>query len=97
MLFDQKEIWRNAQAGDMAFDNTAPVLLTIASKSGSTPNGQREPLGCAICEGPQEAMKWFWKTTEGKHGFAMFELVSVAHALANRLAHTAPHSRGQGA
>lgn len=31
-LFDKQEIWKNAQPGDIAVDNTDPVFLTIASK-----------------------------------------------------------------
>ena len=96
-LFDEEAIRRNAKAGDMAFDNTAPVLLTIISKPGGAPNAQNKPLDCSICEGPEEAIKWVWKASKGTHGFTMFELVSIAHALANRLARTEPRRRGQGA
>jgi hypothetical protein len=96
-LFDQEAIRRNAKEGDMAFGNTAPVLLTIVSKAGEAPNAQREPLGCSICEGPGEAMKWVWEMSKGSHGFTMFELANVAHALAMRLALTEPHHRGRGA
>jgi hypothetical protein len=96
-LFDQEAIRRGAKAGDMAFDNTAPVLLTIVSKAGGGPNAQNDPLDCSICEGPHEAMKWAWETSKGTRGYTMFELVSVAHALANKLARTEPRRRGQGA
>ena len=34
-LTDQDAIRRNAKAGDLAFDNVAPVLLTILSKPGA--------------------------------------------------------------
>jgi hypothetical protein len=95
-LFDQEEIRRNAKAGDMAFNNTAPVLLTIVSKSGSSPTAENEPLACSICEGPQEAMNWAWKVSKGVGGISMFELVGSAHTLASRLARTEPHRRGRG-
>jgi hypothetical protein len=95
-LFDEEAIRRDAKAGDMAFDNTAPVLLTIVSK-GDAPNAQNEPLDCSIREGPQEAMRWAWKASKGTYGFTMFELVGVAHSLANKLEHTEPRRRGQGA
>jgi hypothetical protein len=94
-LFDQEAIWKGAQAGDMAFDNTAPVLLTIVSKVEPAPGVQGEPLGCAICEGPTEAMKWVQGTSGGRHGFTMFELVNAAHALTRKLAGTEPRHRGR--
>jgi hypothetical protein len=94
-LFDQKAIWKDAKEGDMAFDNTAPVLLTIVSKSAEGPDAQGEPLSCAICDGPGEAMKWVQETSGGHHGFTMFELVNAAHSLTRKLAGTEPRHRGR--
>jgi hypothetical protein len=96
LLFDQDSIRRNAKAGDMAFDNTDPVLLTIVSKSGAAPNEQGEPHACAICRGPDEAMKFLWKAGGGAGAGTMFELVSVAHKLSKELARTEPSHRGRG-
>jgi hypothetical protein len=79
----------------MAFDNTAPVLLTIVSKAEGGSDAQREPLSCAICEGPGEAMKWVRETSGGRHGFTMFELVNAAHALAKKLVRAEPRHRGR--
>lgn len=94
-LFDQDVIRRNAKAGDLAFGNTAPVLLTILSKRGST--ATEEPLACEICQGPKEAMEWVRSAGGLNHGpFTMFELVSPAHALAKALARTEPRARGRG-
>ena len=45
-LFNEEEIRRNAKEGDMAFDNTDPVLLTIVSKTGTI--SENEQGGCAI-------------------------------------------------
>jgi hypothetical protein len=94
-LFDQEAIWKNAKEGDMAFDNTAPVLLTIVSQAEQGADAQLEPLGCAICEGPGEAIRWVRETSGGNHGFTMFELVNAAHALAKKLAGTEPRHRGR--
>jgi len=96
-IFDQDAIRRNARAGDMAFDTTVPVLLTIASKSGGVEEKTQELIDCAICQGPAEAMNWAWKTTRGTYGLTMFELVAVAHQLAFALAKTEPRTRGRGA
>lgn len=93
-LFDQEAIRRDGKAGDIAFDNTAPVLLTILSNSGGASGAQNQLLDCSIHEGPQEAMKWVWEKSKGTRGFTMFELVTVAHVLAQRLARTEPRHRG---
>jgi hypothetical protein len=37
------------------------------------------------------------ESKQGIYGFTMFELVSIAHSLANKLEHTEPRRRGQGA
>jgi hypothetical protein len=94
-LFDQEEIRRNAQLGDIAFDNTSPVYLTIISKGGREPITQRGLLNCAVCDGLDEAMKWMKETTNGPYGFTMFELVDVAFGLASKLAQTEPRLRGR--
>jgi hypothetical protein len=96
-LFDQEAIRRSAQPGDIWFDNTAPVLLTIVSRAGKAPLAQRGLLDCAICEGPEAAMKWIRETGGLTYAFTMFELVSVAFDLARRLAKTEPRLRGRGA
>jgi hypothetical protein len=94
-LFDKEAIRRNAQAGDFAFDNTEPVLLMIVSRPGGAPEERGEPIACSVRKGTDEAMKWAIQVSHGVGGFAMFELVSVAHALANRLARTEPRLRGR--
>jgi hypothetical protein len=95
-LFDQEEIRRNAKAGDMAFDNTGPVLLTIVSRSGKA-TGEDEPFECAVRRGPREAMRWAWQAGQGSGAFTMFELVGPAHRLADKLAETEPSQRGRSA
>ena len=94
LLFDQEAIRRDAREGDMAFDNTDPVLLTIVSRTGDALGAQNEPVDCAICQGPHEAMKWAWETSKGGDPFTMYELATVAHTLARQLTATEPRRRG---
>ncbi len=96
LLFDEEEIRRNAKEGDMAFDNTDPVLLTIVSKSGTAKKQGTDPNACAVCRGLSEAMKFIRKAGGGTSPWTMFELVGVAHRLANALSRTEPRRRGRG-
>ena len=95
-IFDEKEINRAAKEGDFAFDNAVPAFLAIVSKGGRGPVTERAILAYRICDGVAEAMQWMSRTTKGPYGFAMFELVSVAHALKNKLVLTEPRHRGRG-
>jgi len=95
-LFDQDEIRRNAKEGDMAFDVTDPVLLTIVSKSGVTPSEEGKVNECAICRGPNEAMKFYWQVGKGAGAATMFELAGIAHKLVQALSRTEPSRRGRG-
>ena len=95
LLFDQETLRRNAKAGDMAFNNTDPVLLTIVSKSGVAMAEQREPHACAICRGPVAAHRFVWEVSRGVGGSTMFELVGAAHSLALALTRTEPRHRGR--
>ena len=94
-LFDQEEIRRNAKAGDMAFDVTDPILLVIASKSGALQSEETTPNACAICRGPDKAMKFYWEAGGGTGAGTMFELAGVAHRLADALSRTEPSCRGR--
>lgn len=93
-LFDQEKIRQSAKPGDMAFDVTDPVLLTIISKWGARPDQEIEPSACAIARGPSEAMK-FWKQAGGTGAATMFELAALAHRLGITLARTPPVRRGR--
>ena len=88
LLFDEEAIRRDAKEGDMAFNNTDPVLLTIVSKSGLSPSEQQEPQACPVCRGPEEAIKFDSEASRGAGGWTMFELVGVAHRLADALSRT---------
>jgi hypothetical protein len=81
-------------AGDLSFDNTDPVLLTIASKRSGAPSEEAEPIPCAICRGQAEAMKFAREHSTG--ACTMFELATVAHRLSKGLADTEPRRRGRG-
>ena len=94
-IFDREALRRKAKVGDMAFDTTHPVLLTIVSKAGEALNDLDAPLECAICDGPQEAMKFAAERSGGRGAWTMFEMTTVAHALSNALQRTEPRSRGR--
>jgi hypothetical protein len=90
VLFDEAEMLRKARPGDMVFDVTMPVLLTIVSKPGA------EPHALAIRRGADEALKFIGTEIRGGGAGTMFELAGIAHRLAQRLAETEPSRRGRG-
>jgi hypothetical protein len=92
VLFDKEAIRRAAREGDMAFDNTDPVLLTIVSKSGAV---ETHPYRCEICRGPKEATQFAWEAGKGAGAWTMFEVVGVAHRLHEELERTEPRRRGR--
>jgi hypothetical protein len=94
-LFDEEEIRRNAREGDIAFDNVDPVLLTIVSKTGTISDEQGGPRDCAVCRGPDEAVRFAWKAGGGTGACTMFDVVGVAHRLSNELLGTEPRRRGR--
>ena len=94
-LFDQDEIRRNARAGDFAFDNQDPYLLTIVSSTPSIARDEDEPYACGVQRGQQEAFK-FARQHGGNNGaFTMYDLVENAHRVSAALAKTKPESRGR--
>ncbi len=96
LLFDQEAIFRNARAGDMAFDNTDPVLLVIITKSGVRKKEQDEFYACAVCRGVGEAVDFGRATRGSVNGLTMFEVVGAAHHLSQALSCTKPRRRGRG-
>ncbi|MGE0038534.1 MAG: hypothetical protein AB7S93_23200 [Xanthobacteraceae bacterium] len=96
-LFDAAEIRRRAKPGDWAVDNTDPVFLSIVIRPGDTPENRSSPPDCSVCRGVQEAMKWAQQASGGLGGFAMFEIVNLAHWLGRCLTGTEPRRRGPGA
>jgi hypothetical protein len=95
-LFDQEAIRKNARAGDHAFDNQDPVLLTIVSGAVNRSGQQAAPPACKICRGPAEAQAFFQEASGMSGAMTMFELTTLAHRLAWELAKTEPRSRGRG-
>lgn len=95
-LFDQEAILRNARAGDAAFDNTDPVLLTIITKSGGTSNEQDEPYACEVCRGMGEATNFARASGSPVNARTMIEVVNAAHRLSQELSRMKPRHRGRG-
>jgi hypothetical protein len=93
-LFDQKAIRKNARAGDHAFDNQDPVLLTLVSGAADHSGQGADPMS-KICRGPAEAHAFFQKVGAMSGALTMFELTTSAHRLAGQLAKTEPRSRGR--
>src|SRR5262249_2690653 len=85
-LFDQDAIYRKTKAGDPAFTNNDPVLLTIVSVHGRQRNEESKPVACEVHRGMQEAQGWATNSVKGKGGgWSMFEITSIAHQLADQL------------
>jgi len=95
-LFDDDAIRRKAREGDFAVDNTDPVFLTIVPNSGAAPrNPGAEFVDCAVHRGAAPALKWAFEASKGMGGHTMFELVTSAHRLVDRLARVEPRYRGR--
>ena len=94
-LFDQEAIRKNARAGDPAFDNRDPVLLTVVSNSGSLSGQETALFECKICQGPAAAHGFFRKVSNGQGALTMFEVATLAHRLMWELVKTEPRSRGR--
>jgi hypothetical protein len=95
-LFDFETIKRNARPGDLAFDNTDPVLLTIVSNSGAALIEQEEPYACAVRRGVECATRFVSDHRDPTAGaWTMFDLVRSAHDLSKALQLTKPRQRGR--
>jgi hypothetical protein len=92
-LFDFEAIRRDARAGDMAFNNTDPVLLTIVSKFGVQRGQETEPYQWALCRGPAKTLEVLKGVSGGTS--TMFEIVGIAHQLSKALGETEPQPRGR--
>jgi len=88
-LFDKASIREGAQPGDLAFDNTDPAFLTIASGR----QNEREDASAAVCHGMKEVAK-FLKEVSAK-SWTLLELVTPAHALHKDLLKAEPRKRGR--
>jgi hypothetical protein len=92
-LFDEKFIRQKARPGDLYFDNTDPVLLTIVSGRQDPKDGGEEPPRCSVCRSMQEVSRFVKE--QAARSWTLFEVVSPAHALAIRLSRAEPRSRGR--
>jgi|SRR5579871_4404604 len=94
-LFDEERL-QKVQPGDMLFDNTDPVLLTIVTKSSVLSNEQEEPYSCAVCRGIGEAANFARANGSPVNAWSTFDVVNAAHRLSQELSRTKPRRRGRG-
>jgi hypothetical protein len=93
-LFDQQAILARARPGDIAFDNTDPVFLTLASKAQRAPeDDQTSPL-IAVCRGLARVGEF--RRDVRASSVTMLEVATVAHQLHEQLKKTEPKRRGRG-
>jgi hypothetical protein len=90
-LFDEQAIWKNAQPGDVAVDNTDPVFLTIASREAPEP---RDRQLATVCRGLEEVFKF--GRSHSASSLTFIEVATLAHKLRARLIATEPRRRGRG-
>jgi hypothetical protein len=95
VLFDEQKLRQDVRPGDWVLTNTDPVFLAIVSKSAGDSEQRGETIGCAVCRGASETVRFVQEA--GKQGGAgsMFEVATVAHQLSIALKDTAPRSRGR--
>jgi hypothetical protein len=93
-LFDQQAIFAKARPGDMAFDNSDPVFLTLASKAqGAADNSETSPVA-AVCHGMAKVGEFSSK--ERASSVTLLEVATLAHGLHEALQQTEPKHRGRG-
>jgi hypothetical protein len=90
-LFNQAAIRNNARPGELYFDNTDPVFLTIASG----PQGEKDGASGAVCQGMENVAKFLRKVSA--KSWTLLELVTPAHELHDKLSKTEPRKRGRSA
>jgi len=88
-LFDETAIRNNARPGDLAFDNTDPVFLTIASGR----REEKDDAAGAVCRGMKEVSEFLRKVSA--KSWTLLELVTPAHALQGELVKAEPRKRGR--
>jgi hypothetical protein len=93
VLFDEEAIRQKARPGDLYFNNTDPVFLTIVSGQQPTKEGITETPPCAVCRGLQRVSEFLKK--EAARSWTMNELVTPAHSLLLQLSQAQPRKRGR--
>jgi hypothetical protein len=95
-LFDEDAIRQAAQEGDLAVDNTDPVFITVVTRSGLQERRDNLQLhDCAVLRGTDKALKWAFDASKSVGGYTMFEVVTSAHHLVDRLTRIIPRYRGR--
>lgn len=90
-LFDQEALWRDARPGDIAFDNTDPVVLAVvSSRRDRSENG---PLNVDVCHGLREAGEFL--RSQQASSWSFHELVTPGHRLSEYLNKIPPRQRGR--
>jgi hypothetical protein len=92
-IFDQEEIDKDAQPGQLAFDSTSPVILVFMNRTGSSVVATDHPIG-RIFDSQSDMMPFILKHGPGK-GFTIFEFSRSIHDLARNLGRTVPIKRGR--
>jgi hypothetical protein len=92
-LFDQQQIIRQAQPGDLVVGNTDPVFLTLISQDAQA---RSRSVKAAICRGQAKLIRFIRSEGTVGQGWSTFELVNAAHALLRELTKTKPSKRGRG-
>jgi hypothetical protein len=93
ILFDHERIRENARPGDLYFDNTDPVFLTIVSGQDHPKEGSTGALPCAVCRGMEQVCKFVKQ--QSARSYSLNELVTPAHALLSQLSKVQPRRRGR--
>src|SRR5438128_1744099 len=88
ILFDHERIRENARPGDLYFDNTDPVFLTIVSGQDHPKEGSTGALPCAVCRGMEQVCKFVKQ--QSARSYSLNELVTPAHALLSQLSKVQP-------
>jgi hypothetical protein len=93
-LFDQEAIRASARAGDLFFDNTDPVFLTIASKAQRATDEDQTPPFSAVCRGIPKVGEF--RRNVDASSVTLLEVATPAHRLHQELWKTQPRRRGRG-
>jgi hypothetical protein len=91
-LFDEKAIRDKARPGDLYFNNTDPVLLTIVSGNQADNDDNKTPP-CEVCRGVQKVSEFV--RSQNAQSWTMHELVTPAHRLRAELVKSPPRKRGR--
>ena len=92
-LFNEEAILKNAKEGAFAIDNTNPSFLVIASLGPPDSRGN-QVISSSVCESEQKVGEFV--RDKAARSWTMFELVTPAHTLRQKLSEIQPRKRGRG-